>query len=230
MMSRRAVVISLILGVFILIPLILWGISIGQNRSSGDGVIRDRDTGEVYNENVNSIQTGGSGVTTGSTQLFGIEPFAERLINEGKSVSYVDSLRQALWGFSNDRLNNEFESITLRPQGLEIRSDVSTGSIRLGQTDTVIPISIHPSRSGAAAIITINQDSDTYDGTYIYVGGIKSPQNLLFTIEQKNTTSSDLIIRTYEGYREVALEYIESIGYNVPDFRIEFTNYENPFL
>lgn len=227
-MNRRTILITLIV-LFIVLPVAFWGISAINRQSSTDTVIRDKDTGEVFDSRENAVQTGGSGVETGTGVLFGIEPLTDQLIKEKRSVSYVDSLKQALWDFNKQRADNKFKSITMRPQDLKITDTIITGSIRIDQTDTMLPISIQPSRTNAAAIVTINKDGSEYGGVFVFVGKLKSPQNLLFTITQKNSSSTDLVIQTYEGYREAALRYLESIGYNVPDFTIEFTNYENPF-
>jgi hypothetical protein len=183
----------------------------------------------VYDSKENNIETGGSGVATGSAVLFGIEPLSKQLIEQKKGVGYIDSVKQALWDFDTKRADGKLKSITIQPQSLTYGTDAITGTIRLDQSDITLPITITPSRTNAAAIVTINEKGSGYDGTFVYVGKIDVPQNLLFTIKQKNTQSSDLSIDTYEGYREAALKYIESIGYNVPDFNIEFTNYTSPF-
>lgn len=228
-MRRRTIVIILLLSLFIVVPLIFWGISISKQTSSDGSVIRDRDTGEVYDSRENNVQTGGSGVQTGPAVLFGIEPLTKELISQKKGVGYIDSVKQALWDFNTKRADGKLKSITLQPKGLTYGTKTITGTIRLDQSDTTLPITITPSRTNAAAIVAINEKGSSYDGTYVYVGKIDVSQNLLFTIKQKDTRSTDLIIDTYEGYREAALKYIESIGYSVSDFKIEFTNYTSPF-
>lgn len=227
-MNRRTILIILIV-LFIVLPVAFWGISAINRQSSTDTVIRDKDTGELFDSRENNIETGGSGVATGTGVLFGIKPLTDQLIKEKRPVGYVDSVRQALWDFNKQRSNNTLKSITVRPQDLKITGDSITTTIRLDQTDTILPITIRPSSTSVAAIVTINENDSAYGGKFVYVGKINSPQNLLFSITQKNSSSSDLVIQTYEGYRDAALRYIESIGYNVPDFKIEFTNYENPF-
>ncbi len=227
MISKRRIVVILIVVLIVVIPLIAWGIS--SNNNSNDKTIKDRDTGEVYDKTVNSEDTGGSDIYQGTAVLFGIENLTQTLLDNDKSVGYINSVKTALWEFSSNRLNNEFESITLRPQGLVINDSKVTGTIRLGQSDTTLPIVISPTTSGKEAIVSINKNGSQYKGEFVYIGGIRNPDNLLFTITQKNDASTDLEINTYEGYREPALEYIESLGYNVPDFTINFSNYENPF-
>lgn len=227
-MNRRSITITIIV-LFILVLVGYWAFTSVSRQSSTNTVIRDKDTGEIFDSGENNIQTGGSGTNTGRGVLFGIEPLTNKLIQEKRGVAYIESVRQALWDFNKQRADNKLKSITVRPQDVTLNIDTITASIRLDQSDTILPIIIQPSTTNNAAIITINKDGDSYGGTFVYVGKISAPQNLLFTIKQKNDSSSDLIVQTYEGYREAALRYLESIGYNVPNFKIEFTNYENPF-
>lgn len=227
-MNRRSITITIIV-LFILVLIGYWAFTSVSRQSSTNTVIRDKDTGEIFDSGENNIQTGGSGTNTGKGVLFGIEPLTNKLIQEKRGVAYIESVRQALWDFNKQRADNKLKSITVRPQDVTLNINTITASIRLDQSDTILPIIIQPSTTNNAAIITINKDGDSYGGTFVYVGKISAPQNLLFTIKQKNDSSSDLIVQTYEGYREAALRYLESIGYNVPDFKIEFTNYENPF-
>lgn len=227
-MNRRSVTITTII-LFILVLVGYWAFTSVNRQSSTDTIIRDKDTGEVFDSSENNIQTGGSGTNTGKGVLFGIEPLTNKLIQEKRGVAYIESVRQALWDFNKQRADNKLKSITVRPQDVSLDIDTIKASIRLDQSDTILPIIIQPSSTNNAAIITINKDGDSYGGTFVYVGKINAPQNLLFTIKQKNDSSSDIVVQTYEGYREAALRYLESIGYDVPDFEIEFTNYENPF-
>lgn len=227
-MNRRSITITIIV-LFILVLVGYWAFTAVSRQSSTDTVIRDKDTGEVFNSGENNIQTGGSGTNTGKGVLFGIEPLTNKLIQEKRGVAYIESVRQALWDFNKQRADNQLKNITIRPQDITLTPDRITATIRLDQSDTILPIIIQPSSTNNAAIITINKGGDSYGGAFVYVGKISAPQNLLFSIRQKDSSSSDLIVQTYEGYREAALRYLESIGYNVPDFKIEFTNYENPF-
>lgn len=59
--------------------------------------------------------------------------------------------------------------------------------------------------------------------------------NLLYSIGYRSDTSdpsgNSIIIEidTTRGYRRAALEKIREIGYDPTDYKINFTNYENPF-
>ncbi len=229
--TQRNIVIVVIVVLIVGIPLAIWAVTSfnGQTTSGNTTVIVDRDTGEVFDEKVNNEKTGGSGVKTGDAVLFGIEPFVEQLYEQDESTGYVNAVKTALWNFSDSRLNNQFESITLRPQDLIITDSGVSGTIRLGQTDTILPILIVPTKDSKQAIITINKGGSQYKGAFIYVSGINNSENLLFSIKQKDDHTSDLEVRAFSGYREAALKYVESIGYRVPDFVINISNYENPF-
>lgn len=220
----------------ILVPLILAVIIIGgigvwwffSTPRSTDTKIVDRDTGEVFDKTVNTQSTGAPSDNQSSIKLFGIEDFIKTLSSKGHQTDFVDSVKESLWTYSNKRLNDSFPSLTLRPQNMIISKSLVTGEVRLGQTNEIIPIAIHISTNDSVAIVDINKGNSSHGGTFEYVGGINNPANLQFTITQTNDTSTDLSIQTYSN-REAALQYIESLGYNVPDFSITFSNYENPF-
>lgn len=211
------------------IPLLIWGITSFVSRVSSDDVIRDQDTNEVYEKGVNNQNTGGSSSSFGSVTLFGIQPYIETLMAEDKPTGYITSVKQALLAFSKNRLDNKYETITLRPEGLVSNGTEITGEIRLGQTDTILPITIKPSNDQKLAVVTINKGGTDFKGAFVLVGNLNDFENLLFNISQKDDHVSDLEIKAYDGYREAALRYIEDLGYNVPDFKINFSNYENPF-
>ena len=75
-----------------------------------------------------------------------------------------------------------------------------------------------------------------FNGNYIgtkdegfIVFSIENENEFLYTITQKNDTSTDLAIQSYGGYWEAAMKYLYSIGYNIPDFSIELVDYEGVF-
>lgn len=193
----------------------------------------DQDTGEVYDITINNVETGG-GAFTSEVHIFGIEPFLQTLASKNYGNSdFASAVKNALYQYSSDRLNDTFTSITLRPQNLVIEKSVIRGEIRLGETDEILPIIITPSETKATAVIVINKNNSSHDGTFVYVGGL-SPEfqadNLQSTVSQVDDHSSDLLISTYSN-RESGLQYLEQLGYNIPDFSIRFdNNYENPFL
>lgn len=230
MTKKQKIILIIVASLIVLIPLFIWGVSsLGNTLSNNDSIIKDVDTGETINKAEPIVQTGGDGINTSKVVLFGIEPLIERLYEQEKPTAYIASVKQALWNFSKNRLEDKYETITLRPQELVFGSSEITGTIRLGQTDTILPISIKPSMNSKQAVITINEGGSQFRGTYVYIGGLEIQDALLYTITQKDDHVSDLEIKTYEGYRDPALMYIKSLGYNVYDFVINFSNYENPF-
>ncbi len=230
-MTKKQQLITLIgIGVFILIP-VVWIIAIqatGSPKTSSTTII-DIDTGETFNPEA-KINTGGNIEGQSPVQLFGIKNIAQLAVDKSLATGFVSSVRDALGNYSKDRLKEEFSTLTLRPQNLTVGSDVISGEIRLGQTDVILPIQIALSSKQQAAVVTINKDGSLHGGTFVFVGGVNNPENLLYKITQKDDRSSELIITAYQGYRELALKYIESLGYNIPDFLITINNYRNPYL
>jgi hypothetical protein len=225
MVRRKNIIITIIVVVAILLT-ISWGV--GQQINTNSGKITDKDTGEVFDPKVNNRTTGGN-TGTGNIKLFGIEPLIKKLIDEKAEYGYVDDIKNALYKYSSSNLDNKYSSLTLKPQSLTISSAELTGEVRLGQTDTIIPIKATISSNGKHSIVYLNKDASTFKGVYIYVGGIDTINSLLYSVSQNSTTSTALTIDTFTGYRELALGSITNLGYAVPDLNITFTNYENPF-
>lgn len=225
-MSTRIKVILVFIGfgLLVIIPLVWWAAS-GFNQDST--IVTDRDTGEVYDPSVNNDNTGGGSNAVSSTQLFGIQPLTDKLLSSNEKVGYINSVKEALWQFSKERLNDKFTSITLRPDGLVITDTEISGTIRLGQTNETLPITIKPNNLKKEAIITINQAGNQYGGAFIYIGGINSSNNLLFTLSQPDHSSNEITIQSYAGYYDAAFDYLLSIGYNVPDLNIKIVGREN---
>jgi hypothetical protein len=224
MSQRQKIILGSILAIIIIVPIIWWTVS---RTTSDSSIITDRDTGEVFNPEVNSEDTGGGSNVVSPVILFGIEPFTEKQLELSSSVGYVNSVKAALWDFSQKRLDDEFSSLTLRPNGLSVSDNEIRGTVRLGQTDAIIPVIIRPNTTGGDAIITLNEDGSQYGGTYSYVGGINNPNNLLFTISQPDNTSERIEIQSYGNYYEAAFEYLESVGYRVPDLTITIVDKGN---
>lgn len=215
----KKIVILLVIAFLLIVATVVW---IAVQRTSGDSIVRDKDTGETFDPKAPRENTGGNGSLVSTVQLFGIEQAIKSLSGNESIVGYSDDIKASIWQFSHDRLNNEFQTITLRPQNLEQKDATITGELRLGQSDTIIPIVIKPTSTERHAIISINNDNNAYGGTFVYMGGINNPDNLLFTIEQVSRSSDKLRVISYGGYNEAALEYLESIGYHIPDLDISF--------
>ncbi len=230
-MTRQQKLVLIIVGVLAVIGVIIGIFAINRGDST---VITDRDTGETLDlEPEFRQETGGVLEDSSPVTLFGLINLSEEItrINNSSTGPYFDTIKLALWDYSENRLDDSYTTLTIRPQDLQISGTTITTSVRLGQTDEILPISITVSDDKSNAITTINEGGDEtqHGGKYIYVSGFEDPQ-LLFTIQQKDDSTSDLVINAYSGYKESALKYIESLGYNVPDFTITFEEYENPFI
>lgn len=230
MNKQQKIAIGAVVGVLLIIGLIAW-FSLSKNNETGS-IITDRDTGEAYNKEVIGREhTGADSEATGSLILFGIEPLIKtiRESKDNNTGSLITTIQEALRKYGEGRLHNEFPSLTLRPQGLILDSSQLAGTVRLGQSDTIIPIKGVFSDNRKAVIITLNDSGSSYGGTFVYIGGLDSKNTLLYTISQKNDNSTDLIVKTFPGYRTASLNYLDNLGYHPSDFAITFTNNENPF-
>lgn len=193
-------------------------------------IITDKDTGEKYDPKY-AVKTGAPSAKISDTILFGIEPLIAtvRQSELKETGGFILATKEALWKFSSDRLDNSFTSLTFRPQDTVINGNVITSTVRLGQSDTIVPITVSITKNKKTAIVSINKGQKEHGDEFVYMGGINNERNLLFTITQPDYSSTHLTITTYGGYREAALQYLIELGYSIPDLDIEFTNYENPF-
>ncbi len=225
MIKKRTLLVLLAVFVLIGIPLLLWAVSSSVSQNSNNTTIVDRDTGEKFNPEDNKFQTGGSINRESPIQLFGIENFSKVARESNTDTGgYLTAIKEALWNFSKERLDNKFPTLTVRPQDLKVSDTAFSGFVRIGQTDTIVQIKGTITSGRETAIVYINTDNSDYEGEYIYVGGIRNPDQYLFTISQKDSKTTDLVIDTIPGYTEPSLKYIESLGYSVPDFSISFIN------
>jgi len=196
-----------------------------SNKPNNNGSITDRDTGESYDINVNNQRTGGSGDTSdrSSAVLFGIQEFTKTAESNGyEKLNFTTDVRDAISTYSLKNLQDNYDSITLRPQNMSLNEGNITAQLRLGQGDKIIPIDITVVGDGQASLVSID------NGKFIYIGGLNTLDRTLFTISQSDYKGPNITIDSFT-YREAALTEIEDLGYNISDLNIKFTNYENPF-
>lgn len=229
-MTKRARIVIITVILLVLVPILIWGISsIATNRTS-DRVVRDKDTGEVLDTSDPGQQTGGDIAKKSDIVLFGSENLAKVAREKNKVTGrYLIAVQDALWAYGENRLKKEFPTLTVRPQNLVVTAEKITGEIRIGQTDVVVPFKADIMKGNEAAIVTINKNGTEHGGTFIFVGGLENEDEFLYTITQKNDTSTDIAIQSYGGYWEAAMKYLHSIGYNIPDFSIELVDHKGVF-
>jgi len=137
--DKRIITIILALALFIVVPLIWFGVSRVTVDRVAETTIVDRDTSEKYNPTDPLVTTGG-GEREHTTELFGILGLSTIVIDNQLATGFIQDVRQALWQYGDTHLEGEYETLTLRPGSL-VRSDrVFTGEVRLGQTDSLVPI------------------------------------------------------------------------------------------
>lgn len=231
--QRKALLILLIIIALGGIGLVVY--TVASRNDTGDSVLKDKDTGESIDLSPEAqVSTGGDIEGASKVILFGLSDTIEKVRegNDKTTGSFISSVREAIWSYSRTRTNDAFPTVTIIPSELKVDGNVITSRIRLGQDDAKFAsIKIELSAKRQSAIVTIDEQSQLaeYKGKYVYVGGLESPSPL-FEIKQKDSISTDLVVDAVEGNREGALNHLVSAGYNVPDFTIEFTNYERPTL
>lgn len=227
-------IIAFICLVIVVIGGIILFATMGQKNSSSNtsgSTITDRDTGETVTPGDNagiSIGSAGSEFVS-NTLVLGLTNLVSKL--QSNSGKYTDYIRPAIQDFSHTRLNDRFSTITIRPQDLSISGNSIKSTIRLGQGDEILPISIEISSNKQSAIIKITDKTKKYGGDYAYVGGLPY-QNMIYTISDTLNQSDDSIvihIDAPEGYRNGAVDIINTLGYSPSRFTYVFENYKDPF-
>ena len=196
-----------------------------------DDTVRDKDTGEIIslvNTDTELSSNSAGSEYTFTTPIVGLIDFIKAI--EGNTGLYTDSVRPALQEYANNYLNKKYSTITIRPQTTKVENGVITGTIRLGQTDEIEAFTMTPSSTKKSMVLRIKNPNK---GDYVYISNLKY-DGMLYSIDYKNTYSVDdpnivITVDASSTYREAAIDYIRTLGFNPGDFTITFTNYENPF-
>lgn len=197
-------------------------------RTSTD--IVDRDTGEQYDPKEPKLSTGWTDPNANSTQLFGLTEFAERLYKARPRIGNILSdTKSALYYYGDTILQRKYTTLTLIPSSVMISNSSIKVEVRLGQTDTKVPVDITIMAGADAdttqrAAVVIKQDSKI---VLAFAGGLQNIDGKDFTIQQKDITSLSAEIRGQNT--EAALQYIMSLGYTLSDLTITLPDHRSPF-
>ena len=118
-------------------------------------ITHDIDTGELVTEDPNLANQTEDNRTI---VILGID----KLVEENVLQEQINFVKDKLNEFSKQRLKNAYSTITIRPEGLVNNDDVITTTIRLGQSNEILPITITASRFGSTRIVI--QDPDNKHG------------------------------------------------------------------
>ena len=165
-MNKKRIAIIVVI-VIIFIGLGIWGIikGVSDKNDKKNAYLKsavqltvDKDTGDQITVDPNL------GPQTEETQpvtILGLEA----LINAGALDEQINFFKDQLNTFSSNRLHNKYTTITIRPQDLVTNDGVTTTSIRLGQTDDILPVTITAKNTGETQII-ITDPSNKFGGTF----------------------------------------------------------------
>jgi len=118
----------------------------------------DRDTGEQITTDPNlSAQT----EETRKVTVLGMET----IVAAGALGEQVNYIKDVLNAFSTARLNNKYQTITIRPQDSATTDGVTITTIRLGQSDEILPVTITAKDTGETQVI-IYDSANKYGGNY----------------------------------------------------------------
>lgn len=166
-MQKRTVIILLTIALaFIAIVVTMIILSITTNKDSSQVYLEDavtitidEDTGEsaiLDDPNLSNQEVENKGVV-----VFGLEELASRGVLRVQLIFIKDKIAE----YANLKLGGVFESVTIRPQDLKEKDGVYTSSLRLGQTDELVPITITADFSGKTRVV-ITDPQNKHGGTY----------------------------------------------------------------
>lgn len=219
-------------GVAVFVALVIWAIVAAIFRTPPEGSVTDRDTGATLSiAPPEGVSEGAAGPEFVGVPIFGLPELLEKL-KDDKGL-YTDYIRISIQDFAKQRLDNRYSTLTIRPQETRVDGSVITSTLRLGQGDDMLPITITISNNRRSLILHVFDEQKRFGGDFVYIANLDA-KSTLYTIDyDQNLKDKDspitLNITASESYREAALESIRQAGFNPGDFLITFKDYENPF-
>jgi hypothetical protein len=158
MERRKKILLIVIIFSFLALVALMIALSLNQksepiNTYLEDSVIvtRDQDTGELLENDPNlSPQTQGNTTIT----ILGVEA----LVELGFYTEELAITKEKIDEFSRTRLNHQYSTITIQPQGLTFVDGVLLTNIRLGQSDILLPLRINADARGSFQIIIYDKE------------------------------------------------------------------------
>lgn len=200
--------------------------------SQGTSLVTDRDTGETLTtEHDPTVDVGAAGSDLVGLPTFGMLEFTRALENN-KGI-YTDYIQIGINDFVNKRFGDKYSTLTIIPNLTRVDAGIISLSLRLGQTDDIVPITITPSLSKESMILRVEDDKNEFGGNFVYIGNLSNGTtlyNIAYTQDyEKSSDPIAITITASTSYREASLDYIRSLGFDLSDFLINFSDYENPF-
>jgi hypothetical protein len=120
-------------------------------------LVRDQDTGEVLVNDPNTVEPG----ETREVIVLGLE----NLYGFGLIESQVVTIRDRIIRFAEERLEGKYQTVTIRPQDIQSENGTIRTTIRLGDSDILLPITISTVDIGLLRVV-IEDPSNTVGGTF----------------------------------------------------------------
>jgi hypothetical protein len=165
-LTRKKIIIGLVT-LFVILPVIAYVIFLISN--SGDKseaylkdavlITRDKDTGSIISDDPNLTEQGSE---QRKTIIFGLET----LIDAGVLTQQTTFIKDKLNSYAKDVLKGKYETLTIRPQDLVNTNGVFTSTLRLGQSETFIPVTITATNVGETRVVVTDDPDNTNGGSY----------------------------------------------------------------
>lgn len=120
-------------------------------------LVRDQDTGEVIVDDPNTVEPG--------EQREVIVLGLETLYDFGLIESEVIGIRDRIIRFAEERLDGKYQTITVRPQDIQSEDRTIRTTLRLGDSDILLPITINTVDIGLLRVV-IEDPTNVAGGTF----------------------------------------------------------------
>lgn len=151
--TRTKIIVALVI-IFLVIPIIAALIYFSQQQEGSPEtyieehaveITVDQDTGEQILGGENAPRDAGADL---GIAVFG----TEQLVEMGLVYSQVTYIREILGEFAEDRLNGEYTTVTIRPQDLTYENGILHSTLRLGESDILLPLTITAMNTGETGV------------------------------------------------------------------------------
>lgn len=153
-MSRKQIVIIIILLFVVLLGVALWLYMLPSNKqpaastSQPATVTINPDTGEqtVNDPSLSKVES----QDATNILLYGIPDLIDATNMNQQQVDYI---KQELYNYSAQNLKDKYDALTVRPQDTKANGDTVTSTIRFGEGDTIVNLQINGLTSGKMQLI-----------------------------------------------------------------------------
>lgn len=165
-LSRKQIIIIGVI-IFIVVPVTAYIIFLVVNKEKPEeeylktavSIVRDKDTGQIIEEANPNLTPQTS--ETRSVTIIG----AEALVQQKILTTQLNVIKDSIADYAKTKLDGKFKTVTIRSEGLVNNAGVITTTLRLGQSDEIVPMTVTALDTGETRVV-IEDPTNIRGGTY----------------------------------------------------------------